>query len=280
MNTTSLPTGTLLHSYRIPVKGIQKKVIYHFSDVHLATYDTLSDENEKALAIEKTEDWANNRNSFAEDVGEPHTEAQQKSTVSHFLDFLSIAQDGDALVMTGDICDYVSSANMRFLQKELSGLTYPWLYVLGNHEERALIPEGLVFSGVKEPVQVLETGDFLLVGIDDSTHSVTAAQNAALRAILETGKPIVVAMHIPVMTDSNRSIFESIGQYFRLNHPDATAESLEFVELLKENAGQILAVLAGHVHWATNTELAPGLTQYVATQGLLGNINRYEIGEF
>ena len=81
------------------------------------------------------------------------------------------------------------------------------------------------------------------------------------------------------MTESNKELLLSSGDYFRLNHPEATAETLAFIELLKANAGQIAAVLAGHLHYHNESEIAPGLPQFVTSQGVLGNINRYEIGE-
>jgi hypothetical protein len=37
--------------------------------------------------------------------------------------------------------------------------------------------------------------------------------------------------------------------------------------------------VAGHLHFLNTCELAPGFTQYVSSQGLLGNLNRYVIGE-
>ena len=49
-----MENSVLLHEYKIPAKGIKKKTIYHFSDVHLTEYDVQSDENEKAKATLKT----------------------------------------------------------------------------------------------------------------------------------------------------------------------------------------------------------------------------------
>ena len=38
MNT---PAGTILYDYKLPVKGVSKKVIYHISDIHLNCSDFL-----------------------------------------------------------------------------------------------------------------------------------------------------------------------------------------------------------------------------------------------
>ena len=67
-------------------------------------------------------------------------------------------------------------------------------------------------------------------------------------------------------------------EYFRLNHRDADAETLGFIDLIQSHPEKILAVLAGHLHFTCNSEIAPGIPQYVSSQGILGNINRYEIG--
>jgi hypothetical protein len=40
-----------------------------------------------------------------------------------------------------------------------------------------------------------------------------------------------------------------------------------------------VAVVAGHLHFLNTCQLAPEITQYVSSQGLLGNLNRYVIGE-
>ena len=69
------------------------------------------------------------------------------------------------------------------------------------------------------------------------------------------------------------------GPYFQLNHAEATAETLRFVELIRQNAGKVAAVFAGHLHFLNVSEIAPGVPQYVSTQGITGNMNRYEIGE-
>ena len=117
-----------------------------------------------------------------------------------------------------------------------------------------------------------------MVGIDNADRSITALQNARLRELLSTGKPMILAMHVPIMTEGNRNLLADCGEYFQLNHTGADRETLEFVNILRENAGQILAVLAGHLHFGNVSEIAPGLKQYVSSQGILGNVNRYEIG--
>ena len=61
----------LIHNYRIPVKGIRKKIIWHFSDIHLSEYDALSTPEEILRAKEVAEGWEETRRYFAVENGEP-----------------------------------------------------------------------------------------------------------------------------------------------------------------------------------------------------------------
>ena len=271
----TVPAGVILHEYQIPVKGVAKKVLYHISDIHLAHSDD-------PAAIEKPldyETWLKGWPGFAIGHGEPYAEAQMKLPEDHLACLLELADAGDAIVFTGDICDKVSHANLRILDAELEKISKPWLGVCGNHDCPADLPDGYRYSAIKAPVQVLDLGDLILLGIDNSQRQISPAQSDQVRRILALGKPVIVVLHIPIMTESNWEVLLPCGDYFRLNHPAANAETLAFIDLLRQNAGQIVAVLAGHLHFLNESEIAPGLPQFVCSQSVLGNINRYEIGE-
>ena len=85
-------------------------------------------------------------------------------------------------------------------------------------------------------------------------------------------------MHIPLLTDGNYEKLKNADEYFYLNNKKASEETLEFIEILKANKEKIIAVFSGHLHFGNESEIAPNLTQYVASQGILGNINKYVIG--
>ena len=269
----------LIHSYKIPVKGVKKKIIYHFSDVHLTEHDSLSSEDEVRRALEGTAEWEELRVSFAKDNGEVCDAAQLVSTREHLKNLISAANDGDALVMAGDVCDFTSGANLRALDAELGILSVPFVSVCGNHERAEEIPEGMLFSAMAEPVQILDLGDVSIFAIDNSRKKITEHQLSRLKEVLAEAKPIIIVMHIPLRAEGNAAQFEKCGEYFQLNDSKATSEVYEFIDIIKENPDKIIAVLAGHLHFASNSEIVPGVTQYVSTQGALGNVNRYEIGE-
>ena len=271
----AVPAGVILHEYKIPVKGVAKKVLYHISDIHLAHSDD-------PAAIRNPlcyDTWLKGWPYFAINHGEPYTEDQMKYPEEHLGCLLEAASDGDAIVFTGDICDKVSHANLRILDAALEKIEKPWLGVCGNHDCPADLPDGYLYSVIKSPVQALDLGDLILLGIDNSQRQVTSEQTAQVRQILALEKPVIVALHVPIMTEDNREVLLPCGDYFRLNHPEANAETHAFIDLLRQNAGQIVAVLAGHLHFLNESKIAPELPQYVCSHSVLGNINRYEIGE-
>ena len=230
-------------------------------------------------ALQCTRGWEETRKYFADQYAQPFTEAQQISTREHFRNLLVMAQEGDAFVMTGDICDYISGANVRFVEESLQAVAKPYLYICGNHDSAQSLPDTPVFSRVKQPIQTVDLGDLLLVGIDDSLREITPEQNARLDALLEQKKPLLLVMHIPLQTQGNRERLEECGEYFRLNYSEASPEVAAFQEKLARHQDKIVAVLAGHLHFDDISEIVPGLPQFVATQGALGNLHRYEIGE-
>lgn len=270
--------GIVLHEIKLPVPGVKKKVLYQFSDVHLALHDDLSTPEEIRKAEESSANWVNGRLWFSQKYGEPDEACQRKSAREHFDALLGMAKNADAVILAGDICEYVSGANLRFLDSRLADLGVPFLAVCGNHDKADDIPEGFLYSRAKAPLQLLDLEDLLIIGLDDSLQKITAEQNRQLRTALGLGKKAVIVMHIPVMTEGNRELLLGCGEYFRLNHPDADEETLQFLDILRQSSTQIAAVLAGHLHFHNESEIAPGLVQYVSSQGILGNINRYEIG--
>ena len=271
----SFPSGIVLHDYKIPVKGVAKKVLYHISDIHL----NYSDDPTAEVKPLDYETWLTGWPWFSIHYGEPYAPEQMKRPEDHLSCLMELANSGDAIIMTGDVCDKVSHTNLAILDDVLRKTEKPWLAVCGNHDLANDIPDGYLYSQIKKPVQILDLGDLILFGVDDSQRQVTAEQTAQLREVLALGKPVIIVMHIPIMTEGNQNVLLPCGAYFRLNHPEATPETLEFIDCIRQNAGRIAAVLTGHLHFLNESEIAPGLPQFVNSQSVLGNINRYEIGE-
>lgn len=278
-NIQMFPNGLVIHHYMLPVPGIRKKIIYQFSDTHLCLADDLSSEEESRYAAERSAKWLSIREGFARSHDQLYTEEQLLDAGTHYKNLLGHAvSDGDAVVMCGDVFECLSGANLRFYEEQMKNVTVPAMAVCGNHEPVDEIPDGYLFSSTKKPVQTIELDDMIIIGFENSRREVTKEQNECLLDLFKAGKPVIIAMHVPVMTEENAPLLKESGEYFQLNYDGASETTLEFIDILKQHSEQIIAVFAGHLHYPNVSEIAPGLTQYVSTQGILGNINRFEIG--
>ncbi len=269
----------LIHEYRIKANNISKKIIYHFSDCHLTEWDSLSDTAEIEKAKAQTDEWENIRKYFATSHNEPFELLSDISARKHFENLVNASKNGDAVILAGDTFDYPNRANIRLIESKLSELECPYMLLCGNHDKPKDYPENSLFDSVKEPYQIMDLGDLIIFGMDDSSRNITRNQLQKLKELLEGEKPIIIAMHIPILTEGNKEKLEKCGEYFYINYPQCPKENIEFIELIKENSNKIICVFAGHLHFADNTEIVPGLIQYVSSQGIMGNLNKYVIGE-
>lgn len=269
----------LVHNYVIPIKGVKRKIIYQFSDLHINLADELSSESEKQTVAKNIDGWNKGRLGFAMAFNELCGEDQLAEAHEHLEALLEKAQeDGDALILAGDIFDYINGAHIRFFEKRFSNLSIPFVAVCGNHEPTEQIPNDGYMATMKQPVQILDLDDLVIIALDNSKRIVSAEQIDAVKAQLTHKKPIIIAMHIPILTENNK-ILKHREEYYHLNYMGCPKENLEFIDLICSNSEKIAAIFAGHLHFLNVCELKPGLTQYVSSQGLLGNINRYTVGE-
>ena len=264
--------------YDIPVKGVAKKTICHFSDVHLTAYDELSTPEEREEAMHQTQSWMGTRCFFAEKYGCPTGEAQMADSRVQFARLLALANTTDAAVLAGDIMNNVTPADIRAVEAGLSTLQVPFVAVCGNHELPHLIPDGMRLSVMKKPVSVVDLGDLQLVGVNNFNRIITPEQLAEVEALLATGKPTVIVLHVPMLTPDNYQEVYGCGEYFRMNDFDGCPpENDRFRTLV--SAAPVVAVLSGHLHFQCVTEIANGVFQYGVSQGITGNVHLYTIGE-
>lgn len=268
----------LIHEYKIKAENIAQKTIYHFSDCHLTLWDELSDEQEAEKAKKQTAEWESIRKYFAESHKEPYGAEQQLDAKAHFQNLINESKKGDAVILAGDTFNYLNGANIRFSENRISELTLPYMVLCGNHDTPKDLPDSGILSKAKAPYQIIDLGDMYIIGLDNSERIITKDQLNALKELLSQGKPIIIAMHIPIKTEGNSAVLEKCGEYFYINYENCPKENLELVDIIKENTDKIICVLAGHLHFADNTEIAPNLIQYVSSQGITGNLNKYIIG--
>ncbi|MBR4331444.1 MAG: metallophosphoesterase, partial [Clostridia bacterium] len=197
----------------------------------------------------------------------------------------------DPLVHTGDLFDFVSTANIEFAREVLKNPKI--LYVAGNHEYyigrghednvyrmNSYWTRGLDQLGVNMFFTSRVVGSVNFVGIDDAYHTVEPWQLKRLRMEVEKGLPVILFVHAPLF---EQKLFERSVEYWKdgsaylvgcdeehlMTYPEYLAvtqrpnEATEqFVEYVKREK-RIKAVLAGHVHFNFESALPGGTMQYV-----------------
>lgn len=173
----------------------------------------------------------------------------------------------DAVLFGGDIIDYPSSANIDFLSENVSKLDMPYLYTLGNHDwtypweymtdkaKQEYIPMLQPVIAENGTIEIMDMEDFLVVSVDNSSGQVHPDALEQYLQVLEQGKPVIVLVHVPFMTQSvlgkANEIWDSpvvigAGNYGGI-YP--SEESTAFIEATTAEDSPVIAVLAGHVHF-------------------------------
>jgi DNA repair exonuclease SbcCD nuclease subunit len=255
--------------------------IMHISDLHLSCKDELSTEKEKKEADEQATAWVKTRKDFANAFGEACEAEHNLPAEQQFLDLLeyTLNSKADALVISGDLFDMYSPANMRFIKKEFSKISIPYMWVCGNHEgDIKNYPDYTPFMHLDPSFQVIDLGEILIVGLDNSRREILQHQLERLKEIFTKGKPVLLVMHIPMLTKSNSTFLKAhCDPYFILNWDGCSETTTEFCELLKSGKTPVHAILAGHLHFENVSEFAEGKYQFVASQGLIGFINDFTL---
>lgn len=191
------------------------------------------------------------------------------SSAEQFPGWMEYANESgvDAVLFGGDIIDYPSEANVTFMHENLAKLEMPYLYTLGNHDwtypweymtdtaKAEYIP--MLEPAIKEDgtIQVLDMDEFVVVSVDNSSNQVSPEALEEYLKILDMGRPVIVMVHVPFMTQSvlarSREVWDSpvvigAGNYGGI-YP--TEESVAFVEATTAADSPVIAVLAGHVHF-------------------------------
>ncbi len=268
--------STILHGFSLNVPGVKPKTIYHFSDTHIAVCDDTSSLADLERAQKANAAWERVRADFARVYGEPCAPAQIIPPEEHFTRLLDAARGGDALVLTGDIADYISDANINYIEKALSGFPKRLVAVCGNHERRELLPASFP-GGAAKAVNCTDLGDMLLIGVDDSALEITPEMNSELESLLAAGKPTMLAMHAPFITPESEAVLGRLDSYYILNRTGCSAENIGFIKMILAPESPVFAVLTGHTHFRYEFTAEGHTKVFIASQGILGNINRYDI---
>lgn len=262
---------------------IQEKIIHlrigvsrayellQFSDVHVATFQASDSEEAKEKAVRQEALWRKQRVDFARKFGETYDSERLLSSTECLERLIDHANDRrpDAVLLTGDLIDYPSEANQAFLERSLRRIASPYLFSCGNHDsDSPLFPEPR-----KRDFDSLDFGDFFLVSLDDSKRTFSRFQGEALEKLLTFRKPILLSMHVPLVTECNEAKFASLDSYYTVKYTDCDETTGRFLRLV-QTSDEVKALFCGHTHGAIVSSIAPNKPQFCCSSGLIGSVNR------
>ena len=264
-----------VHNYNINANLKKEITICHISDCHLTEYDKFSTKEEIDFANQQTLHWQKMRHSFATGYKESFGGDAAIPACVHLDNLLKVSEKSDCLVFTGDMFDYMSGANIRALEGRINKLKKPFIYVCGNHEIPSQFPDDLSISVIKQELQIVDLGEVIIVGFDNSKREITPSVLNRIKQLQKGDKKLIIAMHVPIVVEGN-TLHQQTSEYFKFNYPNCPQINLDFVNFIKESKN-IIALLCGHLHFSNNVDISQHTRQFVASQGVAGHINVYNL---
>ena len=261
----------------IRIPGLKRSYTFlHTSDCHIAQARA----DEGADAVKKAEELT----AFWSYTGRRPAEALEE--VLHMAD----CEQADGLFLCGDAADYWSDGTLEALRSHLDRTKTELFYVCGNHERSGVEPaDSLDFYPAYADLMhgspgfwVRDFGEFVIVGMDDGDKEIREEQLELLQKQFEVGKPILLLIHIPILTQAimppvQQKWGEDGPNYFLLGQESDTELSRCFCHMLADPVAPVAAVFAGHIHLSHAGEIIPGRMQYVSGPAFEGRIRKYVI---
>lgn len=212
--------------------------------------------------------------------------------------FSAILDDfsADGIIFGGDMIDFVSPANVQMLSEGFSQITTPYIYLRADHDLAVWYSGGTInmedsmelHTSVSsyQDMFVMEYPEFYVLGWNNSTGQLTNdGLDAALR-IWNSGKPIILATHVPINSIVDNSLAEAAANIDPENRkklwgdgclyrPDDTTDA--FLGMIYDTNSPVKAVLSGHLHFRHVVQLTEQTVEYVFAPAFEGNVARIVI---
>ena len=260
----------------IPVKGLKKEFkILHFTDLHASEFTEAEagkmPPNRLAYIEIRRTHWAGGRSFVSAEA------------LPMLIDYAKEIQ-ADLILMTGDIIDFPSEANLTLLKTCVDSCRVPVLYITGNHDwsyaddyhtenaATAYLPRVDAVSGCVDHAAIYEDETVLVCAVDSGLHRIREetleAYLTAARRAKAMGKALILALHVPVhaetLVEDTVRVWRqelTIGEgAFGADDP-ATMAFYNAVAVESDLAPDV--VIAGHVHFDHQDIFPNDTPQYI-----------------
>lgn len=258
----------------IEIAGLEGE--YHFlffSDMHILVLNDEVYEGNREMMEGRRQAFSNNGRSSAEIYDRIIRNANKVEL--------------DGVLLGGDIIDFLSHANSEHLAAGLEQLEAPYLFVPADHdlmgwwteyseEEQEQMRQELDY----EPVQVLDYGEFLVVGISNNTSQLKESALARIKEIFAQNRPVILVQHVPI----DSKLDDGFRKKSRENWEDrvllwgdegsyeANDTTQEFLDLVDSPESPVVAVLAGHLHFRHEGMINDHVEEFVFNPAYEGEV--------
>lgn len=264
--------------FEVRIKGLTRSyTFFHLTDLHMGEFTP----EEAAEMPEGRRTYAQHRYEFFAREGQ--------GAAALWDDYMNRAkaEGAELLLLTGDIIDFPSEANVQALKDGVTSSGLPTLFVVGNHDwsfaddyhtPNATATHHPKFADICDGdpyISWVEYGDLIVCAVDDSLDRVSKETVDKFLALCEKGKPLILMMHVPLYVASMeedclaswRNLLMVGGKAFHGDDPHVR----RFYEAVAIDPDTpVKLVVTGHLHFHHEDLLPNGVPQLVTDKGYTG----------
>jgi len=259
--------------------GLKKEYrFFQISDMHISYCDSISSDEDVKEHSRCEVRWQEQKKEFASDNNEFCDDRYNIESTVIFERLLDHAKkfNPDAIILSGDIMDRITDSNVRYLEGLFSKINVPIIYCLGNHDYMDIDhgytnPYEILKPFTKHPeFNIIDYDEFTILAVDNNKQ-ISDSQLALLKEQIEGDKKLLLVEHKPLLLgEFGEKHLDRIGAYFFLGTERDNEKTMEYVNLIKENSNRFIAVLCGHIHFASEYKITEDLMQISTSSGLIG----------
>lgn len=260
----------------IPVKGLKKDFkILHFTDLHACALD----ETEKSAMEPVRRDYIPPRQGLF-GGGRPYPSEAALPALIRYGEEIS----ADLILMTGDIIDFPSEANLNLLKTCVDSCRVPVLFITGNHDwsyaddyhtegaAATYLTRVDAISNCVDHAVIYESDAVLVCAVDSGLHRIRketlAVYLTAARRAKAEGKALILALHVPIHAET---LVEDTVRVWRqeltigegaFGADDPTTMSFYNAVTTESDLAPDM-VIAGHLHFDHEDIFPNGIHQYI-----------------
>lgn len=264
----------------IEIPGVEGEYRFlYISDLHIIVQNDEIAENDVVTIQDRYNAFSNSQLHSAEEMYQYIIESVNQTDI-------------DAVLMGGDMIDFLSKANWDYLKNGFDTLEKPYLFATADHdvctwwteyseEEQKTIKDSMGLN----LVNTLEYDDFIILSVGESTSQITKEALAEIEKVFDVGKPIILVTHVPFEPLED----DGLGEMSKANWGDRkllwgddcyyvpNETTQQFMDMIYAENSPVVAVLTGHLHFEYIGMINNQVKQYVFNPAYSGEVILFTI---